>query len=564
MTRYIDRDEWEEDVVIPNTTTPILGGQPVWEGERLVDGFANIPAAILANRTRHLKNKIEQIEADIDEDFSSFIRKEDNLSDLEDLQQAKYNLGLNLVDNTRDADKEVSTPQQEALNLKVDKEAGKGLSTNDYTTEEKNKLTSVEEGAQANSVNSVANRTGDIILVKSDVGLSEVDNTSDLDKPISTLQQAAIDNKVDKVSGLGLSQESYTTAEKSKLAGLESSKFKGEFVSLTALESAFPTAEVGSNAYVDQGPGQDVVKYIWDSSDSRWVLQQGESAALTPSDVKSLYESNPDTNAFTDNEKTKLSGVAIGATSNTGTVTSVQVTVPTGFSVLGGPITTGGTISVSFESGYALPTTTKQGEWDTAFGWGNHALAGYALSSSLDPIATSGSWDDINSKPEFLAAGSTQQEARDEIGAGVSNLAIGTTPTTAKSGDWQPTTATKSQVLSGTSDVFVSGTSYHNTISWDDLGSASSGFVTIDLHTSLNFTLSVSGNVTIENPTNSVGGKCGEIVITMTDDGVVSWENNWDFLNTIPEIGDDGDIWVISYKVLNSTSVIATANKVAT
>src|SRR5690625_1588737 len=122
MAKYPDKDEWIEEILIPDRATPILGGQPVWEGDRLVDGFANVPAGQLANRTRHLKNKVEQIEADIDGDSSPFIRKENNLSDLDDLQQAKYNLGLNLVDNTRDLDKPVSVPQQEALDNKVDRD----------------------------------------------------------------------------------------------------------------------------------------------------------------------------------------------------------------------------------------------------------------------------------------------------------------------------------------------------------------------------------------------------------------------------------------------------------
>jgi|GEM_PF-4964887 hypothetical protein len=56
---------------------------------------------------------------------------------------------------------------------------------------------------------------------KSEVGLGNVDNTSDVDKPVSTVQQAALDNKVDKIAGKGLSTEDYTTSEKSKLAGIE-------------------------------------------------------------------------------------------------------------------------------------------------------------------------------------------------------------------------------------------------------------------------------------------------------------------------------------------------------
>jgi hypothetical protein len=53
--------------------------------------------------------------------------------------------------------------------------------------------------------------------------------------------------------------------------------------------------------------------------------------------------------------------------STTGTVTSVNATVPTGFEVSGVPITNTGTIDIKFASGYSLPTTAKQTEWDTAY-----------------------------------------------------------------------------------------------------------------------------------------------------------------------------------------------------
>lgn len=45
------------------------------------------------------------------------------------------------------------------------------------------------------AVDSVAGKTGVVTLVKADVGLANVDNTADLDKPISTATQSALDNK---------------------------------------------------------------------------------------------------------------------------------------------------------------------------------------------------------------------------------------------------------------------------------------------------------------------------------------------------------------------------------
>ena len=46
----------------------------------------------------------------------------------------------------------------------------------------------------------IANKTNPHQVTKAQVGLGNVDNTSDLNKPISTLTQAALNNKVDKVS----------------------------------------------------------------------------------------------------------------------------------------------------------------------------------------------------------------------------------------------------------------------------------------------------------------------------------------------------------------------------
>lgn len=66
------------------------------------------------------------------------------------------------------------------------------------TPAERTKLQNIEAGAQVNTVNSVNGKTGIVVLTKSDMGLSEVDNTSDINKPISNLQQQALNNKVDK------------------------------------------------------------------------------------------------------------------------------------------------------------------------------------------------------------------------------------------------------------------------------------------------------------------------------------------------------------------------------
>lgn len=87
------------------------------------------------------------------------------------------------------------------LDNKVDKVAGKGLSTNDFTTAFKNKLNGIQEGAQVNTITGVKGnsestyRTGNVNITKANIGLGNVDNTSDANKPISTAMQNALNLK---------------------------------------------------------------------------------------------------------------------------------------------------------------------------------------------------------------------------------------------------------------------------------------------------------------------------------------------------------------------------------
>lgn len=105
---------------------------------------------------------------------------------------AKSDVGLGSVDNTSDSDKPVSTAQQAALDLKQDI-----LAEGSFVDGDKTKLDGITAGAEVNSVDSVNGYTGVVVLVKGDVGLGNVDNTSDADKPVSTAQQTALDGKKD-------------------------------------------------------------------------------------------------------------------------------------------------------------------------------------------------------------------------------------------------------------------------------------------------------------------------------------------------------------------------------
>lgn len=82
---------------------------------------------------------------------------------------------------------------QNQIDNKVNKVTGKGLSTEDYTTTEKTKLSGIEEGAQKNTVTSVAGKTGAVTLAASDVGaIATVENLTVSDSLSYTMTDGTI------------------------------------------------------------------------------------------------------------------------------------------------------------------------------------------------------------------------------------------------------------------------------------------------------------------------------------------------------------------------------------
>lgn len=146
-------------------------------------------------------------------------------------------------------------------------------------------------------------------------------------------------------------------------------------------------------------------------------------------------------------------------TSNTGTVTSVSMTVPTGLTVTGSPVTTAGTFDITLTSGYSIPTTTKQTNWDTAYGWGNHtglyqpvdadltSIAGLAGTSGLLKKTAANTWSlDTNT---YLTGNQTITLSGAISGSGTTAITTayaGTVPTT-KGGTGLTTIGTAGQVL---------------------------------------------------------------------------------------------------------------------
>lgn len=121
-----------------------------------------------------------------------------------------------------------------ALAGKVNVQSGKGLSTNDYTTTEKNKLAGIAAGANnyvhptthpASMITGLASvaTSGDYGDLSGKPTIPTVDSalSSTSTNPVQNKAiQAALASKVNTESGKGLSSNDYTTTEKNKLAGI--------------------------------------------------------------------------------------------------------------------------------------------------------------------------------------------------------------------------------------------------------------------------------------------------------------------------------------------------------
>jgi len=169
----------------------------------------------------------------------------------------KADVGLGNVDNTSDVNKPISTATQTALGDKVNVDGAKVLTTNDLTNDlktllEKKKVENTTYDSGANKItivytdgttaildlatvtninlDSVAydqptkkltfaltdgtNKEVTLVIAKGDIGLANVDNTSDADKPISSLTQTALDSKVNVDGAKVLTTNDFTTALK--------------------------------------------------------------------------------------------------------------------------------------------------------------------------------------------------------------------------------------------------------------------------------------------------------------------------------------------------------------
>lgn len=160
-------------------------------------------------------------------------------------------------------------------------------------------------------------------LSKSAVGLGNVDNTSDANKPISTATQAALNNKVDKVTGKGLSTNDFTAAYKTKLDGITAGANKYSLP--TATEGALGgvrAKSIGTPISFDAKTQETVISGFHSTtakSDRLYPVElfyNGRAFVNVPwTDSNTTYgvATTSNNGLMSSTDKTKLDGIAAGA-----------------------------------------------------------------------------------------------------------------------------------------------------------------------------------------------------------------------------------------------------------
>lgn len=172
------------------------------------------------------------------------------------------------------------------VSSKVDKVEGKQLSTEDYTTEEKNKLAGLENYDDTDIKNDIAANT---VAIEAEVERATAADTTlqdNINKEETRARTAEkeldikVSNKVDKIEGKQLSTEDYTTAEKTKLASLENyddTTVKGDIAANTeAIEAEVTRAKAAESTLNNKIPTAQT-SYI--GNNKNFVYSEGNTGS---------------------------------------------------------------------------------------------------------------------------------------------------------------------------------------------------------------------------------------------------------------------------------------------
>jgi hypothetical protein len=159
---------------------------------------------------------------------------------------------------------------------------------------------------------------------------------------------------------------------------------------------------------------------------------------------------------------TLASGIPSWAAAPATGVTSVSMTTPTGLSVSGSPITSSGTLALSLTSGYAIPLTSTQTNWDAAYT--------NRITSASSPLSISSNALSLGTVP--VSSGGTGATTLTGIikGTGASALTAAVAGTDYQAPLTLTTTGTGAATLSGTTLNIPTGVPYSGATGAVDLG----------------------------------------------------------------------------------------------
>ena len=198
-TTYIDdiKSSRIEDFYIDNIVNiPLIKGEKGDKGDKGDKPVAGVDYYTEAEKTEFKNAVIQDSKTDIDE-YTSSKKNEYNDNATEKIQEYnsnaisktetfntnaqnkidEYNTNAESLINKIAGVESKNTEQDTNIANKVDKEAGKGLSSNDYTNAEKEKLTNIEENAEVNIIESIK---------KNGVALEVEDKAVDIVVPTKT------------------------------------------------------------------------------------------------------------------------------------------------------------------------------------------------------------------------------------------------------------------------------------------------------------------------------------------------------------------------------------------
>ena len=161
---------------------------------------------------------------------------------------------------------------------------GEHFITGDITT------TMLESGMQANiTAEDIYNANGDYVQTNFNFEIPEtagtvakVNNVEQANLDFTSDPQTQLNNKVDKVTGKGLSENDYTTAEKDKLAGVEAEANKTIVDNAMSSSSENPVQNKVVKSYIDdRTPVGAITGYCGTTAPSGWLFCDGSAISRT-------------------------------------------------------------------------------------------------------------------------------------------------------------------------------------------------------------------------------------------------------------------------------------------